>query len=99
TKPNPKDKFIIIAYLDPFPHGFLINSKINKFIKNQPNLLPCEAQILASQNTFLRYDSFVDCREIFSFDTSKLIQFQGIISIDAQKAILDAVHDCPVDVK
>lgn len=95
SKPK-KNKLIIIAYLSPSPHGFFINSKINNFIKKQPALLPCEAQILVSQHNFLEYDSFVDCHEIFSFDSSELTRSRGIISVDAQQAILDAVDACSV---
>ncbi|WP_204103219.1 MULTISPECIES: hypothetical protein [Spirulina sp. CCY15215] len=92
----PKDKFIVVAYINPCPHGFFINSKINKFIRNRPNLLSCEAQILVSQHTFLKYDSYVDCRDLFSFVDSDLTRSRGILSLDAQTAILSAVDACPV---
>ena len=96
TQPNPKDKLVIIAYIEPTPFGFLINSKIGKFILDRDYLLPCEAPILASQNNFLKYDSYVDCRDLFPFVESELTQSRGIISVDAQKAILNAVTLCPV---
>lgn len=31
AKPVPKDKFIVIAYVNPSPHGFFINSRILEF--------------------------------------------------------------------
>jgi hypothetical protein len=46
AKPNPKDKFVVIVYVNPSPHGFFINSRINAFIAKKPNLLCCEASIL-----------------------------------------------------
>ena len=96
AKPAPKDKFIVIAYGNPSPHGFFINSRINNFIRNRPDLLSCEAEILASQHPFLRYDSYVDCREIFSFYEIELTNTRGILSPDAQQVVIEAVNYCPV---
>jgi len=96
TKPTPKPKFVVIVYVNLSPHGFLINSIINNFILNRSYLLPCEAQILASQHSFLNYDSYVDCREIFMFDESELIDTRGILSSDAKEAVINAVNACPV---
>ncbi|HAG84685.1 MAG TPA: hypothetical protein DCL61_26925 [Cyanobacteria bacterium UBA12227] len=91
-----KDKFVVIAYVNPSPHGFFINSRINKFISNRPYLLACEAQILANQHPFLKYDSYIDCREIFSFLESELTDTRGIMSSDAQAAVIEAVNSCRV---
>ena len=97
TKPKPKPKLVAIAYVNPSPHGFLINSRINNYIRNNPNLLPCEALILASQHSsFLKNDSYVDCRDIFTFDTTELTESRGLLSLDAQQAIIHAVNACPV---
>lgn len=71
AKPNPKNKYVVIAYIDPTPHGFFINSIINTFIKKRPYLLACEAKIISSQHNFLRYDSYVDCRDIFPFSVEE----------------------------
>jgi hypothetical protein len=96
AKPNPKDKFVLIAYIDPSPHGFFINSKINNYISKRPYLLSCEAKILSNQHNFLDHDSFVDCREIFRFNDSELTDSRGLLSADGQAEVKKAVVLCPV---
>ncbi len=97
AKPVPKPKLVVIAYIIPSPYGFLINSTINRFIRQRPYLLPCEAEIQATQHTsFLPHDSYIDCREAFPFDLAELTQSRGKLSTDAQKAVLKAVRHCPV---
>jgi hypothetical protein len=96
AKPNPKNKFVLIAYINPSPHGFFINSKINKYIENKPYLLSCEAPILSNQHNFLVRDSYVDCREMFPFDSDELTDSKGLLSMDGQSSVLKAVDLCPV---
>jgi hypothetical protein len=96
TLPQPKDKFLVIVYIDPLPHGFLVNSRINAFIANRSYLLCCEASILQAQHRFLKYDSYIDCRDIFSFDRSELVNSKGFLSDTAQAEVIKAVQLCPV---
>ncbi|NEP57941.1 MAG: hypothetical protein F6K31_13115 [Symploca sp. SIO2G7] len=96
TQPSPKNKLIVIAYIEPSPHGFLINSKINDYLKNNPRLLPCEALISSSQHSFLKYDSYVDCRDIFAFLEGELVNPRGSISEKAKQTIITAARHCPV---
>jgi len=97
TKPVPKPKLVIIVYTNPSPYGFLINSSINRFVSNRPYLLPCEALIpLAQHSSFLKQDSYLDCRDAFPFDLAELNQPRGFLSPDAQKSVLEAVDNCPV---
>lgn len=96
AKPDPKDKFVLIAYTDPFPHGFFINSKISNYIANRSYLLSCEAVILSSQHSFLVRDSYVDCREMFPFSNDELTDSRGLSSSDGQTSVLKAAASCPV---
>ena len=97
TKPTPKSKLAVFAYINPSPYGFLINSSINRFVRNRPYLLPCEALIpVAQHSTFLKQDSYLDCRDAFPFHVSELTQYRGFLSKDAQNAVLEAVDNCPV---
>lgn len=46
VKPEPKDKFVIPVCFDSGNiMGFLINSQISNFVRNQPELIVCEASI------------------------------------------------------
>jgi len=96
TKPSPKDKFVLIAYIDPSPYGFLINSKINNYIQNRDYLLCCEAEIIASEHDFLNYNSYVDCTAAFPFNAGELISSRGFLSDAGQAEVIKAVGLCPV---
>jgi hypothetical protein len=98
TKPYPKNKFVLIAYIDPSPYGFLINSKVNKYIKDRPYLLCCEAEIIVREHNFLDYNSYVDCRKAFPFNASDLINSnsKGFLSDAGQAEVIQAVRLCPV---
>lgn len=96
TKPHPKPKYIVIVCTKPKILGFLINSRINQYVKDRPHLLPCEVSIDSKRHTFLRYDSYVDCRDVFEFTESELVNKVGEISTEVKDKILDAVRVCPV---
>lgn len=96
TKPLPKYKFVVIACIDDTPMGFLINSKINQFIYRRPKLLVCEVKLEQIDHDFLSYNSYLDCRDIFPFETSELTDLRGTIHDSAKGSILTAVSACPV---
>jgi hypothetical protein len=48
TKPAPKNKFIVVAYVDQagWFYGLYVNSRVARFVQSQPALLPCMAELL-----------------------------------------------------
>ena len=95
--PNPKHKYVAVAYVDiGIPHGFLINSDVNKYVRNNNNLFPCQAQILTTEHSFLRHDSWVDCQNLYEFTVSELTNLRGTLSEAAINYVLAAVQRCPV---
>lgn len=96
TKPDPKDKFVLITYIDPSFYGFLINSKINNYIQNRDYLLCCEAEIIASEHKFLKHNSYVDCTAAFPFNADELISSRGFLSDAGRAKVINAVGLCPV---
>lgn len=96
AKPLPKDKFIVVACFDPNPCGFFINTKVNDFIQKNTQLMICEVLLSAGAHPFLSYDSWLDCREILSFQESELTDKRGILAVNAVKDVLAAVQVCPV---
>ncbi|MDP8161956.1 hypothetical protein QJU89_03780 [Pasteurella skyensis] len=62
TRP-PKYKFLMIACIDPLL-AFVINSDINDFIKNRPELLQDQVDIPASDHHFLVLDSVMNCVQV-----------------------------------
>ena len=86
-----------VVVQDVFAHySFLINSRINNFVRARPTLMPCEVLIPVTEHSFLSYDSYVDCRDAFDFKAHELDDFRGSLSNTAQQAVLNAVRSCPV---
>lgn len=96
TKPHPKNKFVMIACIDEYPMGFLINSRINLYVQNRPNLLVCQALISRSRHSFLHHDSYIDCRDIFDFPNSWLDNYMGSIDKLERERVLESVRLCKV---
>jgi hypothetical protein len=94
TKP-PKSKYVVVVYVDTDAWGFLVNSNIIDFIRSQPDLLVCEAEIyLKGHSRWLKYDSYVDCRLIFPFSDAELKYDQGLVTTEARQNILKAIDLC-----
>ena len=72
AKPGPKDKFVVIVCRDVQAMGFFINTEINSYIKNRPELLASQVPIKASDHRCLDWNSYVDCRELFAFKDAEL---------------------------
>jgi hypothetical protein len=63
TTPQPKNKFLFVACVNPRPLLFVINSQINDFISNRPHLRRCQVSIKSGDYKFLTHDSFINCTE------------------------------------
>lgn len=96
AKPLPKDKFVVLACFDPNPCGFFINTAINRYIQQRPQLLPCEVLLQVSRHPFLQYDSWLDCMELLSLQSTELTDLRGRIDPATIQDILSAVRSCPV---
>lgn len=57
----PKDKYLVIACVTPKLLVFVVNSEINEFIQNRPDLLKCQVSLNQADYEFLQHDSFADC--------------------------------------
>lgn len=96
TEP-PKDKYVVVVYKEQdCAYGFFINSRISNFIQQRPHLHDCIAQIAQKEHQFLRYDSYVDCRQIFAYPEWRFTTTLGPVGQHAKQAILLALRDCSV---
>lgn len=74
----------------------MINSRINKFIKERPRLLVCQISIEKLEHSFLKHDSFIDCREICPLSNDDLIRHVGELSPQTIQNTIKAVRECSV---
>lgn len=95
-----KPKFLVLVVTDePEYLSFLVNSEINPFIANRPNLLQCQVSIDAESHDFLHHDSHIACHEIFTMKREDVIKalmadpssIKGVISSVVQDQVIAAV--------
>ncbi len=69
----PKDKYLLLASLDPGPLFLVINSKISEFMRKKPELSKCQVGIGHDDHPFLRHRSFIDCTEVNKIELDKIM--------------------------
>ena len=90
---------VLVADDDPEYLTFIINSEINPFISNKPNLLQCQVAIDAISHPFLDHDSHIACHEIRVMKREEVIKdlmsapenIKGEISANVRNQITAAV--------
>jgi len=61
---NPaKEKFLVLASVEPGPLCFLINSRITDYITKREYLAKCQVLINREHHSFLTHDSYIDCTQ------------------------------------
>lgn len=70
---QPKDKYLVLVTLEEPPILFVINSNINKFIRERKYLLDCQITVEPKHLDFLDHDSYLDCGQpIVSFSIREI---------------------------
>ena len=93
TRPDPKPKLVVVVCIGARPMGFLINTNIDTWIQIDPAKLATQALILAAEHSCLKYDSHVDCLDLYPFDESELTNKRDPISPTAKASIKTAVSN------
>ncbi len=95
-----KPKFLVLVSTDdPEYLTFIVNSEINTFIQNRPQLLQCQVIIDVTNHIFLNADSHVACHEVWPIKREEVIReliqnpssIKGKISLDVRSRIIAAV--------
>lgn len=60
----PKNKYLVVACSGRRPLLFRINSNINDFTANRPDLRACQVRVTISDYDFLDHDSYIDCSKV-----------------------------------
>ena len=86
----PKDKYLLLAGLDPGPLFLIINSKITEFMRRRPDLSKCQVEIDHNDHPFLRHHSFIDCTEAYRIGLNE-IYAQLEVTQEIQAEVIAAV--------
>lgn len=62
----PKDKYLVLACVEPEPLFLVINSKINELIQRRAWLLQCQVRINQEDHHFLQHHSYIDCTNAYN---------------------------------
>ena len=102
-----KEKFlVVVAAVAPKLLLLVINSEINPFIAGRPVLNRCQIVVPQDEHTFLTYDSYLACHEVFPIDSARIAaelsndtsRYKGEISDDMKKKILGVIATGPVTI-
>lgn len=85
----PKDKYLLLACVEPKPLFFVINSGIHDYIKKRPELLHCQVCITASEHDFLNHNSYVNCIGVIDSFHIKDVEQQVLKSLDRIKGMIN----------
>lgn len=69
---KPKDKYCILACIDPKVRLLLINSEPSKLKREQPALWEAQVSIDKDAHTFLTKDSYIDCTDPIGYDLDEI---------------------------
>ncbi len=99
TKPNPKNKYLLIASIQPQVLLYIINSSIHDYISSRPHLLAVQVAIDLKNHNFLEHDSYINCvdtircfnyEELESILLTDMDRLKGPISTDVRAQVLAA---------
>jgi len=68
----PKEKFVVVAAVVPSPLFFVINSKVNDYIRKRDWLMQCQVEIRHEEHSFLNHRSFIDCTQVYQIPLSEV---------------------------
>ena len=102
-----KEKYmVVVAAVEPNLLLLVINTEVNQFIVDRPALNRCQLVVPQEDNTFLDYDSFLACHEIFSVDANAvssdlandMSRYRGEISEQLKQQILGVIATRPATI-
>lgn len=91
----PKAKFLVVFDFETDIRGFLINSELHPILQ-KPHMRPCVADIPVASNSFLDYDSYINCSKLIRLNAGHLYDWKGVVCEETQTNIITAVTACPV---
>ena len=102
NKEIQKPKFFVVIGQDSdkaLIGSLLINSNVNKNIINTKTLLDCQFPLMKEDYNFLRYNSYLDCSELFELDKIKILQYgmeEGELTLKDKMLVMEHLRDSEV---
>ena len=104
TTTPPKWKRCVVACLEPNPVLLLINTNVNPFVNDTPELKACQVLIDCASHQFMRSESWIDCSQLFGYPRNWIEaavageprQHLGRISDVVRRDIMNCVHNTPL---
>jgi len=99
AKPTPKNKYLLIASIEPQVLLYIINTSIHEYISSRDYLLVAQVEIDRDNHGFLDHNSYIDCTttirrfnydELESILISDMSRLKGSVSADVRTQVLAA---------
>lgn len=100
-----KNKYLVIACVEPDLLVLIINSEIHQYIQNRPELLACQVDVPQIDHSFLDWDSVVCCvdakdaiklNDLKEAITSRYTEvFKGRLQDYCIRGVIEAVGNSP----
>lgn len=96
----PKNKFLLLASVEPEPLFFVINSTVNEYIRKREWLFRGQIKIGHEEHSLLQHHSFIDCTtahkiplcDVYEQVEADSGRLKGEISPHVRKQIVGAVR-------
>jgi hypothetical protein len=72
--------------------GFLVNTRIRKYVINNTDLFACQVPIKAADHSCLDHDSYIDCSDLKEFDDDQLSDERDKIDKEVVQKVKRAVR-------
>ena len=94
-----KDKYLLLACVNPELLFFVINSRVNQFVAKHDYLLKCQVAVGPIHHDFLQHDSYINCTEAKSLSFQDIYKqldkdmsrIKGEISTEVRDQVISAV--------
>jgi hypothetical protein len=99
----PKDKFLLVACVEPILNLFVINSEIPDFVQKRPHLKRCQVKMDVASHPFLTHDSYIDCKDAIISITrehaeeqiyNEMNRLKGNIKEPVKEKVIAAIKSC-----
>ncbi len=100
---GPRSKYLVVVHVNEQCCTLVVNSEVNPFIENHPELAVCQVRIDAERHAFLEHDSHIACHQVQRLPTAAVIhdlmadmdRFKGELHEEVRLEVIAAIKRAP----
>ena len=71
---GPRSTYLVVVHVNEQCCTLVVNSEVNPFVENHPELAVCQVRIDADRHTFLEHDSHIACHQVRRLPTLAVVR-------------------------